>query len=40
MSSRPYRKRDQGWLMRHVRVAATVCLLCSTVIVAAKSWPL
>jgi hypothetical protein len=40
MSSRPYRERDRGWLLRHVRLAAIASLLCSTVMVAAKSWPL
>jgi hypothetical protein len=40
MSSRPYRERDRGWLLRHARLAAIASLLCSTVMVAAKSWPL
>jgi hypothetical protein len=38
MSSRPYRVRE-GWLMRHVRLAAIVIAVCSTVLVAVKSWP-
>ena len=40
MSSRPYRERDRGWLLRYARLAAIASLLCSTVMVAAKSWPL
>ena len=39
MSSRPYRVREEGWLMRHIRLAAIVIAVCSTVLVAVKSWP-
>ena len=39
MSSRPYRVREEGWLMRHIRLAAIVIAACSTVLVAVKSWP-
>ena len=39
MSSRPYRVREEGWLMRHIRLAAIVIAVCSTVLVALKSWP-
>jgi len=39
MSSRPYRVREEGWLMRHVRLAATVIAVCLAVLVALKRWP-
>ncbi len=39
MSSRPYRVREEGWLMRHIRLAAIVISVCSAVLVALKSWP-
>ena len=39
MSSRPYRVREEGWLMRHIRLAAIVIAVCSSVLVAVKSWP-
>lgn len=39
MSYRPYRVRKEGWLMRHVRLAAIVLAVCSAVLVAVKSWP-
>ncbi|HMS71504.1 MAG TPA: hypothetical protein PKB03_00580 [Baekduia sp.] len=39
MSSRPYRVREEGWLMRHIRLAAIVIAVCSAVLVALKSWP-
>jgi hypothetical protein len=39
MSSRPYRERDEPWLMRHLRLAAILIAVCSTVLVALKSWP-
>ena len=39
MSSRPYREREEGWLMRHARLAATVIAVNSAVLVAVKSWP-
>ncbi len=34
MSSRPYRVREEGWLMRHVRLAAIVIAVCSAVLAA------
>lgn len=39
MSSRPYRVREEGWLMRHLRLAAIVIAVSSLVLVALKSWP-
>ncbi|MCZ7576298.1 MAG: hypothetical protein M5U18_04310 [Dehalococcoidia bacterium] len=39
MSSRPYREREEGWLMRHLRLVAIVLAVCSVVLVAVKSWP-
>ena len=39
MSSRPYRVPEEGWLMRHLRLAAIVIAVCSAVLVALKSWP-
>ena len=39
MSSRPYRLREEGWLMRHIRLAAIVVAVSSMVLVALKSWP-
>lgn len=39
MSSRPYRVREEGWLTCHVRLAAIVIAVCSTALVAVKSWP-
>lgn len=39
MSSRPYRVREEGWLMRHVRLAAIVIAVSSTALVAVKGWP-
>ncbi len=40
MSSRPYRKGDRQWPARLVRLAAAASVVCSAVILAAKSWPL
>jgi hypothetical protein len=39
MSSRPYWEREERWLIRHLRLAAVVIVVCSTVLVALKSWP-
>jgi len=39
MSSRPYRVREEGWLMRHLRLVAIVLAVCSAVLVTVKSWP-
>lgn len=39
MASQPRWNRDEGWLMRHIRLAAIVIAVCSAVLVALKSWP-